>query len=119
MNTRKRQPLNDALAEKFVYGEQKTAAIETPQTPEKNTTSETKKRTKEKNASPVVDKSQEKETTLLDKLTIEPKAATVRLTVDLSEAMHKKLSILAARSGRKKAEIVRLLLDEALKDILD
>ena len=41
------------------------------------------------------------------------------MTVYLSEPIHKKLSILAARFGCKKAEIVRLLLDEALQDIPD
>ncbi|MBN3871639.1 hypothetical protein [Nostoc sp. JL33] len=38
----------------------------------------------------------------------------IRLTVDLPKLMHRKLSVLAAKTGRKKAEIVRLLLDEAL-----
>jgi len=42
------------------------------------------------------------------------KEATVRLTVDLTETQHRKLSILCARTGRKKAEIVRMLLSEAL-----
>ena len=48
-----------------------------------------------------------------------PKEATIRLTVDLAESMHRKLSILAARTGKKKAEIVRMLLDEALQDVED
>lgn len=33
------------------------------------------------------------------------------------ETMHRKLSILAARTGKKKAEIVRMLLDEALQEL--
>lgn len=33
------------------------------------------------------------------------------------QSMHRKLSVLAAKTSRKKVEIVRLLLDEALKDI--
>jgi hypothetical protein len=45
------------------------------------------------------------------------KEATVRLTVDLAESVHRKLSILSAKSGKKKAEIIRLLLDEALAQI--
>jgi predicted DNA-binding protein len=45
------------------------------------------------------------------------KELTVRLTVDMPESMHKKLSILAAKTGRKKADIVRFLLSGALKDI--
>jgi hypothetical protein len=45
------------------------------------------------------------------------KEATVRLTVDLAESVHRKLSILSAKSGKKKAEIIRMLLDEALEDL--
>ena len=41
----------------------------------------------------------------------------IRLTVDLPESMHRKLSVLAAKTGRKKAEIIRLLLNEALQDV--
>ena len=50
---------------------------------------------------------------------VEPpsKETTVRLTVDLAESMHRKLSILAARTGKKKAEIIRTLLDAALQDV--
>jgi hypothetical protein len=44
------------------------------------------------------------------------KEATVRLTVDLPKSTHTKLSILCAHNGLKKAEVVRMLLDEALKD---
>jgi predicted DNA-binding protein len=33
--------------------------------------------------------------------------------------MHRKLSILAARTGRTKADIVRLLLQDALQDVED
>jgi hypothetical protein len=46
-----------------------------------------------------------------------PKETTIRLTVDLAESMHRKLSILAARTGKKKSEIVRALLDAALQDV--
>lgn len=45
------------------------------------------------------------------------KEATVRITVDLAESMHRKLSMLSARTGRKKAEIVRTLLEDLLKDV--
>jgi predicted DNA-binding protein len=40
-----------------------------------------------------------------------------RITVDLPESMHRKLSIMAAKTYRKKADIVRVLLDEAMKDV--
>jgi predicted DNA-binding protein len=49
----------------------------------------------------------------------EQKEATIRFTVDLPESTHRKLSILAAKTGRKKAEIVRALLDDLLKDLND
>lgn len=44
------------------------------------------------------------------------KEPIVRLTVDLPQSTHKKLSILCANTGMKKVEVVRMLLDEALKD---
>jgi predicted DNA-binding protein len=43
--------------------------------------------------------------------------ATVRFTIDMSESLHRKLSMLAARTGRKKVDIVRVLLEEALKNV--
>jgi hypothetical protein len=42
---------------------------------------------------------------------------TIRFTADLPESLHQKLSILAARTGKKKVAIVRELLTEALKDV--
>jgi hypothetical protein len=45
------------------------------------------------------------------------KEATVRLTVDLPKSTHTKLSILCAQKGMKKAEVVRMLLDETLKEM--
>lgn len=36
---------------------------------------------------------------------------------EVSESLHRKLSVLAAKTGRKKVDIVRILLDEALKDV--
>ncbi len=44
------------------------------------------------------------------------KEPTVRLTVDLPQSTHKKLSILCANTGMKKVEVVRMLLDDALKN---
>jgi hypothetical protein len=44
------------------------------------------------------------------------KEPTVRLTVDLPQSTHRKLSILCANTGMKKVEVVRMLLDDALKD---
>lgn len=42
---------------------------------------------------------------------------TIRFTADLPESLHQKLSILAARTGKKKVVIVRELLADALKDV--
>ncbi len=52
----------------------------------------------------------------IKKLQVKPKEVTKRFTVDLPETMHRKLSILSAKTGRTKADIVRMLLDEALVD---
>jgi hypothetical protein len=57
--------------------------------------------------------------TIMQKLQLEPKEATKRFTIDLSEGMHRKLSILSARTGRTKADIVRMMLDEMLVDVAD
>ncbi|MEG4323308.1 MULTISPECIES: hypothetical protein [unclassified Microcoleus] len=35
----------------------------------------------------------------------------------MSESLHRKLSILAVRTGRKKVDLVRLLLEDSLKDV--
>lgn len=57
---------------------------------------------------------------ILDKLQpVESREATKRFTVDLPESMHRKLSILSAKTGRSKADIVRTLLDEILSNFHD
>jgi hypothetical protein len=50
---------------------------------------------------------------------IRQKEASVRLSVELPNSTHRKLSILAAKTGRNKAEIVRMLLEQALKEVED
>jgi hypothetical protein len=104
--TKPRKPLGDALAQQFVYGQdssQKTSddlAIQP--------------------LSSLTEDKSTKETDLMSKiLKIETKEATVRLTVDLSETMHRKLSLLSARTSKKKAVIVRMLLEEALEGVND
>ncbi len=105
MSTKKpRKSLQDTLASQFVYGSQEQseeiaakATVRVPVPPE-----------------PV---KPSKETDLMSKLQTPAKEPTVRFTVDLSESMHRKLTMLAAKTGRKKADIVRLLLDEALTDV--
>ena len=53
----------------------------------------------------------------IDSIPVVTKEATVRFTVDLPESMHRELSILSAKRGVSKADIVRLLLEDALKDV--
>jgi hypothetical protein len=96
-----RKPLGESLAENFVYGKNESASPSSPASKDL----------------PL----QEKEETLMSRLLEAPeqKEATIRFTVDLPESTHRKLSILAAKTGRKKAEIVRALLDNLLKDSND
>jgi hypothetical protein len=42
---------------------------------------------------------------------------TTPTTVNLFVPLHRKPSVLAPRTGRKKVDIVRMLLDEGLKDV--
>lgn len=53
----------------------------------------------------------------IDNIPVMAKEATVRFTVDLPESMHRELSILAAKKGVNKSDIIRMLLDDALEDI--
>lgn len=92
-----RRRLDDELASQFVFGEEKN---------------------KEQPAGkPMADNLQPGN--VLARLQAEQKEPTVRLTIDLAESLHRKLSVLAARTGRKKVEIVRALLSEALRDVGD
>jgi predicted transcriptional regulator len=52
----------------------------------------------------------------MSKLHAPDKEAMVRFTVDMSETLHRKLSMLAAKTGRKKVDIVWMLLKDGLKD---
>ena len=116
MPIKKRKSLDDALAQEFVYGDNDNSQAPSPIT----------QPIEEKEPAP---KSQEKVSkehksqsnpSVMDKLQpVEPREATKRFTVDLPDSMHRKLSILAAKTGRTKADIVRVLLDDVLKDIED
>ncbi len=53
----------------------------------------------------------------MSKLQAPDKEATVRFTVDISKSLHRKLSMLAAKTGRKKVDIVRMLLEDGLKEV--
>jgi hypothetical protein len=110
--TKKRKSLDDSLASEFVFGggdkpqteleEIFTAKLElTPTAPMPENPG-----SKPSN-----------ESSLMEKLQLEAKEGTKRFTIDLRESVHRKLSILAAKTGRSKADIVRMLLDDALEDI--
>ena len=106
-----RKKLADTLAEEFVYAkaEAKTKLFDHQETKETEVITPTLL---------PVEQSTHKEKSILSKmLETETKEATIRFTVDMSESMHRKLSIFAARSGKKKAEIVRFLLEEALSEV--
>jgi hypothetical protein len=119
MSPRKnRKSLDDALARQFIYGEkpQETATILSVEQTESEPKSEDSDELKADVASDATEKTS-KDSPLIDKFQTPPKEATIRFTVDLPASMHRKLSLLAARTGKKKAEIVRVLLDEALEDV--
>ncbi|WP_172189004.1 CopG family transcriptional regulator [Microcoleus asticus] len=136
MSTKKRRPLGSAMKE-FVFGTKKEAAPQTPPevispapTPTASLTPEAASpATPPRIALPTVISSQpavsapepvsiqSKEPSLMTKLQAPDKEATVRFTVDMSETLHRKLSMLAARTGRKKVDIVRMLLEEGLKEV--
>ena len=129
MNTKKRKPLGSAM-EEFVFGTQEAAllptqpevvssaptASQTPPTMEAAlpapTAPEPESLALAAESIPV----QSKETSLTHRLQAPDKEATVRFTVDMSESLHRKLSMLAARTGRKKVDIVRMLLEDGLKE---
>lgn len=109
MNRKTRKSLDDSLATEFVFG--------TPGEQPKPTASEVKQEVE-----PLTDLDQPQtsspRSSLMSKLMEGPtKEPTVRITVDLPQSMHRKLSLLSARSGKKKAEIVRALLEEILIEV--
>ena len=120
MTARKgRKPLDndEALASQFVYGtpppknepvDEKSAVTVEPE-------KEAKPAGKPKTTSPNTQKKGSVMSQLLESAT--EKEATIRLTVDMPESMHRKLSMFCARTGKKKADVVRLLLNEALQEL--
>ena len=110
MTKRKRKPLDDALAEDFVYGENQPKDESVDNQPPAPTE-------EVKSIPPTTAEKKDKESSLMDKLQAKPKEATKRFTVDLEESLHRDLSILAAETGRTKADIVRILLKDAVQSI--
>lgn len=92
----KRRRLDDS-AGKFIFGNDE---------PDKKTSGAAKKQELESSD-------------LLSKLTQEstPRERPIRVSLDLSPEMHSKLTSLANRTGRKKAEILRVLLEQAFEGI--
>ena len=132
MPIKKRKSLDDALAQEFVYGENE--ASNQPSSLKPETIEETQpevgeesKKTQQAVSSSSIPQNHAKQTkknkskvSIMDKLQpVSQREATKRFTVDLPDSMHRKLSILAAKTGRTKADIVRVLLDDVLKDIED
>ena len=133
MSTKKRKPLGSAM-EEFVFGSQEAAAPPTaPEaaspapTPTASLKPETPPTPEAALPVPTIQKPelptgeiipvQSKETSLTHRLQAPDKEPTVRFTVDMSESLHRKLSMLAARTGRKKVDIVRMLLEDGLKEV--
>lgn len=115
--TKKRKSLDDSLASEFVFGGEQP---ETEVTPTPEVTGETSPNIVSKTNAPIEPKSEVKLSTsssLMDKLQVEAKEGTKRFTIDLRESVHRKLSILSARTGRSKADIIRMVLDDVLKDV--
>ncbi|MCC3600085.1 MULTISPECIES: hypothetical protein [unclassified Microcoleus] len=123
MTAKKRKPLGSAM-EEFVFRAQEVASTsaqtgalmsETSPTPEAVLPAPIPPSPE----SPVAESIpfQSKESSLTQRLQAPDKEATVRFTVDMSESLHRKLSMLAAPTGRKKVDIVRMLLEDGLKEV--
>jgi len=130
MTTKKpRKSLGDTLANNFVYGdkdplpaaepivEQVEPIVKTVETVVYQVEPIVKAAATEETSSPVSPQPQPP-TSLMSRImqNTPEKEPTVRLTVDLPQSIHKKLSILCANTGMKKVEVVRMLLNDALKD---
>ena len=126
MSTKKpRKSLDDALANEFVFG---STPPETEQ-PQVDNVAETISAPTTDSLSgvslpeasaiiPTITPSPQPKSSIMSQLQqVPPQEATVRLTVDLTESMHRKLSMWAAKTGRKKSELVRFLLDQALQEV--
>jgi hypothetical protein len=134
MSTKKRIPLGSAM-EEFVFGTKEKEAASpptpdvvspapqasqeaeippTPITPEAALPVAKPPQSEASASEPV--RIQSKGSSLMSKLQAPNKEPTVRFTVDMSESLHHKLSMLAAKTGRKKVDIVRMLLEDGLKE---
>jgi hypothetical protein len=123
-----RKSLGDTLANNFVYGDNAPLPAVEPIVETVQTVVDSVEPTLHERAEPIVKAvatektstpiSPQPPTSLMSRLmqNTPEKEPTVRLTVDLPQSTHKKLSILCANTGMKKVEVVRMLLDDALKE---
>lgn len=130
MSPRKsRKSLDDALARQFIYGgkqdesdrelkEEETPSELPKEAPSPRNSESVAARSTANTPLSATEKTPNS-SPLMDRFQTPPKEATIRFTVDLPASMHRRLSILAARTGKKKAEIVRVLLKEALEKVND
>ncbi|HSF76561.1 MAG TPA: hypothetical protein VLA84_22390 [Microcoleus sp.] len=115
MITKKRKPLGSAM-EEFVFGTQEAASPPAPELVSPAPTS-TASLTPEAalpalTLTPLLPEASasesvlapSKESSLTHRLQAPDKELTVRFTVDMSETLHRKLSMLAAKTGRKKVD---------------
>ena len=116
MTGKKRKSLDDSLANEFVYGGDKTEDKQLNEQKKIEQPVESSPELEVESVSPTTATSN-KELNLMDKLQVQPKEATKRFTVDLEESLHRDLSILAAKTGRSKADIVRILLKDAVQSL--
>lgn len=113
MPMKKRKNLDDVLAQEFVYGDKETKETSEQQPIEPTEETQSVESVESKEAVTTKNK-----TSIMDKLQpVEQREATKRLTVDLPDSMHRKLSILSAKTGRTKADIVRTLLTDVLQEV--
>ena len=119
--TKKRKSLNDSLANSFVFGGDKpeTEEVATEETaPEvEEVKAVEEESTPNATIEPKSDVKLSASSSLMEKLQVEAKEGTKRFTIDLRESVHRKLSILSARTGRSKADIIRMVLDDVLADV--
>lgn len=112
MTKKTRRSLDATLADEFVFGSQASESIE----PESIAPPSVPKQSQSKETTMPKTTTTPKQSKLVEKLMTTEKEATVRITVDLPKSMHQQLSILAAKTGRKKVDIIRTLLGEILED---
>jgi hypothetical protein len=119
MTEKKRKALEDTLASQFVFGSEMpgeapasmASRLSAPPAGHDGSSALP-------DSPPVLEPATEpEELKMQTRFQMPEKEPTVRLTVDLAASMHRKLSMLAAQTGRKKVDIVRVLLEDALKGI--